>query len=483
MMFRLFGLLLVGWVLSGIADTEGAWAGNWNKTNNETKAPYEFITIEGQIPLTRKYDLTPTKSDILLTDINTYEYPNCLDSIKNNKHKYPFDAGAVLNISKQIAAENINDVIDFSEPNGDDGGLSDKFSMTIHKAHMACLKGNKLGCLSIMNAMSLLSEASAFTKNTKAGDTPETYFVTIHRMLKPLLAAYSTASQTLGRHKKDENFKVWMREAIFQNTHNPFADKGTRDRDMSREKVVRATGPKYSWMGQDPAQNHSLQSGLIAMMYGVLWEDKHLYHVGLDSYLITLQSVNKDGVLVLEAIRGGSGLFYSGATLHTLLQIHEIAQNQGHVLDDLYSETNKIHDAATFLLDVVENEKLIIKYAKANKTDSMCNTYQRQCFHDNKRDTAFGWITIYLKNFPEHENSRRIFKFYEELVSSQPINDGRKENLNAVIKGNFNHEPFRHNLTYPTKWDEQDSYDFKMFPQDTNWNIGSPRCMYDRRLK
>ena len=113
----------------------------------------------------------------------------------------------------------------------------------------------------------------------------------------------------------------------------------------------------------------------------------------------------------------------------------------------------------------------------------MCNTYQRQCFHDNKRDTAFGWITIYLKNFPEHENSKRIFKFYEELVSSQPINDGRKENLNAVIKGNFNHEPFRHNLTYPTKWDEQDSYDFKMFPQDTNWNIGSPRCMYDRRLK
>ena len=85
--FRLFGLLLVGLALSGIADTEGAWAGNWNKTNNETKASYEFITIEGQIPLTRKYDLTPTKSDILLTDINTYEYPNWLDSIKNNKVK------------------------------------------------------------------------------------------------------------------------------------------------------------------------------------------------------------------------------------------------------------------------------------------------------------------------------------------------------------------------------------------------------------
>ena len=85
MMFRLFGLLLVGWVLSGIADTEGARAGNWNKSNKETKAPYEFIEIDGRIPLTREYDLIPTKSDILLTNTGSYEYPNCTSSIKGNK--------------------------------------------------------------------------------------------------------------------------------------------------------------------------------------------------------------------------------------------------------------------------------------------------------------------------------------------------------------------------------------------------------------
>tara|TARA_Y100001970_G_scaffold185348_1_gene225439 strand:- start:1457 stop:2932 length:1476 start_codon:yes stop_codon:yes gene_type:complete len=458
----------------GSTDTEGSWAG-------KTKAPYEFITIEGQIPLTRKYDLTPTKSDILLTDTRIYEYPHCEDSIKSNKRLYPYDPSSVESLTKKIAVKDINDVIDFSD--GDDKGPSDVFGMTINKAHMACLEDGLSGCSSIWVAMNILSKADAFTKNTKAGNSLETYFQTIHRMLKPLLAAYSTASQKLGRHKKDEIFKVWMKEAIFQNTYNPFADKGTRDRDLVREKPVRTYGPKYKKMGRDPAQNHSLQSGLIAMMYGVLWEDEHLYQVGLDSYLITLESVNEDGVLELEAIRGGSGLFYSGATLHTLLQIREIAKNQGHFLDELFIETNRIHDVASFLLDVVENEKLILKYAKANRTNSMCNTYQKQCFHDNKRDTAFGWVTIYLKNFPNHENSKRIIKFYEELVSSQPINDMRKENLNAVIKGNFNHEPFRHNLTYPTKNDEKDSYDFKIFPQDTNWNIGSPRCMFDRRSK
>ena len=482
-MFRLFGLSLVGLMLAGIADTEGAWAGNWNKSNNQTKAPYEFIEVEGQIPLTRTYDLTPTKSDILLTNVGSYEYPNCKDSIKGNKHLYPYDIGSVVELSNSLAVKNINDVIDFTGPDGDDGGLSDKFSMTINKAHMACLTGDHTGCLSIWSAMNILSKASAFTKNTKAGKTPETYFQTIHRLLKPLLAAYSTASQQLGRHKKDELFKSWVKEAIFQNTYNPFADKGTRDRDLVREKAVRAYRPKYAYFGKDPAQNHSLQSGLAAMMYGVLWEDEHLYQVGLDSYLITLESVNEDGVLELEAIRGGSGLFYSGATLHTLLQIREIAKNQGHFLDKQYPETKNIHDVASFLLDVVENEKLILKYAKVNIVNSMCNTYRKQCFHDNNRDTAFGWVTIYLQNFPNHENSKRIFKFYEELVSNQQIQEKRKENLNAVIKGNFNHQPFRHNLTYPTKWDKQDSLSFQMFPTDTNWNMGSPRCMFDRRSK
>ena len=479
MVMRVITFLLV----ASISAT--AWAKNWNVSNKESKSPYDFIYIDGQIPLTKKYELKPEKGDILLTDTERYFYRNCADSIKNNKSKYPTNTIAVRELSEQIAVQDINSVIDFSGPDGDDGGLSDKFALTIHKAHMQCLSGAKSACSRIKIAISLLTQASAFTQNTNpyTGKSLEPYFVTNHRVLKPLLAAYSTASQRVGRLKADADVEAWMKKAIFQNTHNPFAKEGTRDRDLFREKVVRATAPRYRNMGHDPAQNHSLQSGLIAMMYGVLWGDEHFYHVGLDSYRITLQSIKEDGALELEAIRGGSGLFYSGATLHTLLQIREIAKNQGHDLDTLYPESDKIHAAAAFLLDVVENEKLILKYAKANKGDSMCSTYRKQCFHDNKRDTAFGWVTLYLKNFPNHVNSKRIVSFYEELVSDQPINNARKENLNAVIKGHFDHEPFRHNLTYPTKWDENDSYDFKAFPQDTNWNIGSPRCMYDRQTK
>ncbi len=476
LIFTLVGLML----LSPVANAAVKWN---NPSSSGNKVPYKFIELEGQIPLEREHELFPTQSDVLLTNTDQFEYPNCIDSIKNNRKLYPYDLNSVVQLTKSVATQNINEVINFAGPQGDDHGISDKFGMTIHKAHMACLKGELAGCTSIWSSMNILSKASAFTENTKAGNSPETFFQTNARFLKPLLAAYSTASQRLGRHKKDKFFKAWMKDAIFQNTYNPYAEKGSRDRDLFRERVARATGPKYSNSGIDPAQNHSLHSGLIAMMYGVLWGDPHMYHVGLDGFVITLSSVDDNGALPLEAIRGGSGLYYSGATLHTLLQIYEIAKNQGHDLNVVYPIGKNIHAAASFLLDVVENEKLILKYSKVNKNNSMCSSYKKQCFHNNKRDTAFGWVTIYLKNFPEHENSKRIISFYEELKSKKPIDEKRKANLNAVIKANFNHEVFRHHLTYPTKNDKKDSYDFEMFPNDTNWNIGSPRCLYDRVSK
>ena len=480
-------LLLAACFVSALVANINAVAGNWNSSSGAgavehgNKSSYRFIEAEGKIPLHQLHSLTPQNSEILLTDTKNYYHPHCEGSIKNNYKKYRFSSEALKKDFARLAVKDLNEVMDFSDGNGDDGGLSDKFSMTINKAHMACLSGDNVGCQSVMTAMEMLSAEAAFTANKKFGDTPVTYFVTVHRFLKPLLAAYSTASQRLGRHKKDMQFRNWMQQAIFQNTYNPFAPEGKRDRDLIREKPLKAKGPKFSFYGQDPAQNHSLQSGLVAMMYGVLWQNQHMYHVGLDSYLITLKSINNEGALPLEAIRGGSGMFYSGATLHTLLQIYEIAKNQNQDLSIAYPETKSLHRAAAFLLDVVENEEIILKYARLNKTNSMCKTYSEQCFHNTNRDNAFGWVRLYMNNFPKHENTQRILSFYQELVDSRSIESRRKENLNAVIKGRFEHEPFRHNLTFnPEKWDKPDSYDFTSFPTDNNWSIGSPKCLYDK---
>ena len=88
--------------------------------------------------------------------------------------------------------------------------------MTINKAHMACLKGDFSACWAIRDAMNILSEAAAFTQNTKAGKHRDLLSNNPQNALKPLLAAYSTASQRVGRHEKDEIFRSWMKEAIFQ---------------------------------------------------------------------------------------------------------------------------------------------------------------------------------------------------------------------------------------------------------------------------
>lgn len=480
-MKNIFTVFFIALAILLCANFEFAWSAT--KFEDEKislkKKYYDFIDFEGKIPLLQRYTLSPSKPDILLTDTSIFEYPNCDEEIQNNSHQYPFSSVVIKDKFSHLAVKDINDIIDFSSGSGDDGGMSDQFSMTINKAHMSCLSGDVSACKSIMTAMQVFASESAFTENTKLGDTPVSYFVTIQRFLRPLLAAYSTALQRLGRHSNDEKFKDWMRNAIFQNTFNPSAPNGERNRDMPRENAV-FSEPPFDDMSLDPAQNHALQAGLTAMMYGVLWNDTHMYHVGLDSYLITLNTVNKDGAFPLEAVRGSSAMFYSGATLHSLLQIQEIANNQGHDLSELFPISQQVHKAVEFLLNVIEDEKIIRKYSEHNKSPSCKSHYSTQCIHGTERDTAFGWVRLYTKNYPGRLNSKRIKSFYNELLGSAPIEKRRKENLNAIIKGNFDHEPFRHNLTYATKWDEADSYEFTSFPQGVNWSLGSPKCLYMR---
>lgn len=480
-MRNIFSIFLIALSTLLCASFGSAWSAAKfeDESISSKKKHYDFIDFEGEIPLLQKYTLSPSKPDILLTDTSIFEYPNCKISIQNNSHKYPVSSVVVKNYLSHLAVKDINNIIDFSDGNGDDGGMSSQFSMTINKAHMSCLSGDFPACKSIMTAMEVFASENAFTENTKFGNTPVSYFVTIHRFLKPLLAAYSTASQRLGRHSNDEQFKNWSRNAILQNTFNPTAPKGEKDRDLWREKAVNANWPKFEDMGQDPAQNHSLNSGMLAMMHGVLWLDEHMYQVGLDSYLITLSSIDKRGALPLEAIRGGSAIFYSGATINTLLQIQKIALGQGQNLGDLYPQSLNLHRAVNFILDVVEDESNILHYSRLNKIDQTnCQSFKQQCFHGTERDTAFGWVKLYLQIYPNHRNSKRIYDYYDQLKGRSPIEQKRKENLNAIIKGNFDHEPFRHNLTYATKWDAEDSYNFERYPQDTDWNLGSPTCLY-----
>ena len=133
-------------LVSPVADAAVKWN---DPSSSGNKVPYKFIELEGQIPLEREYELFPTNSDVLLTDTHQFEYPNCIESIKNNRKLYPYDLNTVAQLTKSVAARNINEEINFAGPQSDDQGISDKFGMTMHKAHMACLKGELAGCTSI----------------------------------------------------------------------------------------------------------------------------------------------------------------------------------------------------------------------------------------------------------------------------------------------------------------------------------------------
>ena len=62
-----------------------------------------------------------------------------------------------------------------------------------------------------------------------------------------------------------------MKNTIFQNTHNPFAKEGTRDRDLFREKVRKPELPLDTGIWDTMHRTIVFVAGLIAMMYGVLF--------------------------------------------------------------------------------------------------------------------------------------------------------------------------------------------------------------------
>jgi len=222
------------------------------------------------------------------------------------------------------------------------------------------------------------------------------------------------------------------------------------------------------------AANHTLAASSLVMMYGVTWDDQHAFNLGIEGFYSTLNSVRSDGSMSFEAKRGANAMFYSGGTLSQLLKIYQVALNQGIVLD----KVNSLHRAAKFLLDVAEDQTIIYKYAKGNAMAWCSENYKEQCFTETgPRAASFGWVKHYMRLFPEHQNTKRIEAFANELATSDVISEKRKRSLNSVIKGHFPTELFRKNVVFD-RYDKEYQNEY-VFEDSLNWNSGSPMCLYD----
>ena len=406
------------------------------KTNNSSNN-----TNSIKIPFNKgsNYSYKVNQNRVLLTDLDKYDYSNCKYTVEKNLFRNPLDSSSFLKKHSYLAIPDL-ETLGVGEQDIDE--VTNTFAENLYKLHHACLSKDQNACKTIHKVVDLFSGNLALTKNNDNSNYHkhdelswyhhEIVYHSINNILMPLMLSYSTANQALGAPKNHNAIGDWFKQTFYRNLYNPkpLANEMPIQRCMLRNTDY-------------VAANHTLAASSLVMMYGVTWDDQHAFNLGIEGFYSTLNSVRSDGSMSFEAKRGSNAMFYSGGTLSQLLKIYQVALNQGIVLDKVHS----LHRAAKFLLDVVEDQTIIYKYAKGDAMAWCSEDYKEQCFTETgPRTASFGWVKHYMRLFPEHQNTKRIEAFANELATSDVITEKRKRSLNSVIKGHFPTELFRKNV-------------------------------------
>ena len=361
-------------------------------------------------------------------------------------------------------------------------GLID-FTQDIQAQHHQCLfKKNERACKPILEIMSGLSDAQAATVYEKGMEKTDVPYQTIDKFLSQILVAYSSAIQILGDPQNHSQIGSWFKAAIEANIYD--AKRGIAvDLFRSGEDY---TAQKSKFGCIQAAQNHSISSSHIVMGYGAIWNDKHMFTVGIDALKTSVGNVNKDGAFPCEVTRGSNSMFYSGKTIHLLLQIIRTMRLQG--LDETnLIDVSKLHDAVDFQIDVGLNPSKIDKYTKKFKENQWCVPYQNisgQCMYQRpKRNTSFGWIQLYRKLYPEHTNTDRLAALLDEFQGEKLNDPSRLLSLNAIFQPNQLKAQITENyIDIIEEWERpdgaKDDDGMKHFYDSTDGARGSPLCLY-----
>lgn len=233
-------------------------------------------------------------------------------------------------------------------------------------------------------------------RRTEGGIWNDTLTINM-RLLNPVISAIGVAETFVTMSPKNrEIVDPWLAK-IKSNFEHGMRSEGNYN--------VGAMGT----FARKAAHNHAIQSSLVAMSYGSWVGDDKAFNIGLEQWNITLSSMRKDGRLPIETRRGARALFYQGRTIAALIQIAERAKVQGI---DLYnfppSPEKNIHKAEEFLIEAIQNPRLVHKYAKTNHAPPPRKNYRAQHLGG---DITLSWIAPYIAQFPSHPNTIALLNF------------------------------------------------------------------------
>ena len=307
--------------------------------------------------------------------------------------------------SSSLTVSILNDLKAYDDLDERYNGIGSQF----RRLGASCLGGVESACEAIkVFALDWANNSKLGKPKAAKGDDrfwEETLTINM-RLLSPMLAALGVADQFTPL--SSENRRVlndWLKRKIKQYKH------GLRNAGYYK-------GGKAGTTARRAANNHAVQSSIVAMSYGAWANNPKYFKTGVYQWFITLKSMRKDGSLPIETRRGARALFYHGRTITGMLQLAERAAVQGI---DLYerapSPKKSIHNAVAFFIDSIEQPDLVLKYARANLYPGPSNNWKFQDL--GNLGSTMGWIAPYVNRFPNHPNSRRLmaYKLDEE---SQP---------------------------------------------------------------
>ena len=460
-------------------------AANWNsKKSSETSG-------DGKIPLYEESKI-PVKSNFkLLTDLSQSKYKQCFTTdlgwtgkpIKDlSVFKLKYENFSASDYSAAFSDTSTGRLIDGKEvySSFEDGLI--RFTFDMQAQHHACLfNPSPRMCKKLIEIPTWLAQSSAASTYVNGMEKTDIPFTTIQKFMMPVLIAYSTAVQALGKPENHEDIGRWFASAISANVYD--SKRGIAIDFWRSKNDLRRDNKKFGCF--KAAHNHSLQSGFLVMAYGVVWNDAHSFNVGIDQLKTTLKSVREDGALACEVTRGPNSLFYSGATIHTMLQMVKLMSFQG-IAPGSVTDLEPLHKAVTFQIEAGLNPDNLKIYTKRFKENTWCEPYKNassQCIYQRpKRNAAFGWIQLYRDLFPDHRNSQKLGALVRKLVNEKIEDPRLKLNLNAMFQPNQLKTQLTLNyVDIIEPWEQGSSKDddgMSHFNDTGDWSRGSPLCLY-----
>jgi len=313
-------------------------------------------------------------------------------------------------------------------------GLDDRYNAISDQfKHLseACLGGSKISCLTIQKSAFKWSTESGIDKPRPTDGALWNDTLTVNmRLLSPMVAALGVANMILPiPSNKSDVINPWLVRITDNFEHGMRGDGSYK-------------GGAAGTTSRKAAHNHASQSSNASMSVGALIGDQKLFNVGIDQWFITLGSMRLDGSLPIETRRGARALFYQGRAITSLTALAEKASVQQIDLWSLAPSDNKtIHLAVKFLIDAIEDPKLVLGYALTNKSPGPSKNYKRQDLGYSGSST-FGWVASYMARFPDHPNTTRLLRRIadpENVVKTYLTSTlDRQVKLNGTGQGDWN---------------------------------------------